>query len=148
MVQCSRRLVAVGVTGTWCSARSVRFRGGTDFEFLSTHAYRKTVATLLDESGMTARQIADQLGHSRVSMTQDKCLGRGAVNTGNVRALEAVNPDCDSTSESPEIGQIDEGKETGTEPHSLRTGLRGLEMQETPDRLCWSGALFGTPCRT
>ncbi|MEI7055393.1 tyrosine-type recombinase/integrase [Nocardioides sp. CCNWLW239] len=95
--------------------RSIRkVRGGTDFEFLSTHTYRKTVATLLDESGMTGRQIADQLGHSRVSMTQDKYLGRGAVNTGNVRALEAVNPDRDPNAENPESGQIDENEETGS----------------------------------
>ena len=72
------------------------------------------MATLLDESGMTARQIADQLGHSRVSMTQDKYLGRGAVNTGNVRALEAVNPDRDPNAQSPEDGQIDQGEETGS----------------------------------
>ena len=30
-------------------------------------------------------------------MTQDKYLGRGAVSTGNVRALEAVNPDREET---------------------------------------------------
>ncbi|MET8522962.1 hypothetical protein [Nocardioides sp. NPDC004968] len=46
---------------------------------------------------MTACQIADQLGHSRVSMTQDKYLCCGAVNTGNVRALETVNPDREET---------------------------------------------------
>jgi len=33
--------------------------------------------------------IADQLGHSRVSMTQDIYLGRRASNAGNLAALEA-----------------------------------------------------------
>ncbi|MFL6133885.1 MAG: tyrosine-type recombinase/integrase [Nocardioidaceae bacterium] len=42
---------------------------------MKTHTYRKTVATLLDQSGASARMIADQLGHSRVSMTQDVYLG-------------------------------------------------------------------------
>jgi integrase len=36
--------------------------------------------------------IADQLGHSRVSMTQDVYLGRRAANPGNVAALETYNP--------------------------------------------------------
>ncbi len=37
--------------------------------------------------------IADQLGHSQISMTQDAYLGRRAANTGNVAAaLEAHNP--------------------------------------------------------
>jgi hypothetical protein len=35
--------------------------------------------------------IADQLGHSRVSMTQAVYLGRRASNAGNVAALEAWN---------------------------------------------------------
>ena len=43
------------------------------------HTYRKTVATLLDAGGLSARIIADQLGHSRISMTQDVYLGRRAV---------------------------------------------------------------------
>jgi hypothetical protein len=36
--------------------------------------------------------IADQLGHLRVSMTQDVYLGRRAANAGNVAALETYNP--------------------------------------------------------
>ena len=68
-----------------------RVRGGSDFEWGKTHTYRKTVATLLDQSGASARMIADQLGHSRVSMTQDVYLGRRASNAGNLGALEAWN---------------------------------------------------------
>lgn len=68
-------------------------RGGSDFEWVKTHTYRKTVATLLDQSGASARMIADQLGHSRVSMTQDVYLGRRAGNAANLAALEAYNPD-------------------------------------------------------
>ena len=69
-------------------------REGSDFDWVKTHTFRKTVATLLDESGASARMIADQLGHSRVSMTQDVYLGRRAGNAGNVAALEASNPDA------------------------------------------------------
>lgn len=84
--------------GAWRDRSNVgkafrRVRGGSDFEWVKTHTYRKTVATLLDQSGATARMIADQLGHSRVSMTQDVYLGRRAGNAANVAALEAYNPD-------------------------------------------------------
>jgi len=72
--------------------RSVR--EGSDFDWVKTHTFRKTVATLLDESGASARMIADQLGHSRVSMTQDVYLRRRAGNAGNLAALEASNPDA------------------------------------------------------
>jgi integrase len=69
-----------------------RVRGGSTFEWVKTHTFRKTVATVLDESGASARAIADQLGHSRVSMTQDVYLGRRAGNASNLPALEAWNP--------------------------------------------------------
>jgi integrase len=38
---------------------------------VSSHSFRKTVATLIDDSGLSARIGADQLGHARPSMTQD-----------------------------------------------------------------------------
>ena len=40
-----------------------RVRQGTPFEWVVPHTYRKTVATLLDVGGLSARTIADQLGH-------------------------------------------------------------------------------------
>jgi integrase len=72
-------------------------RAGTDFDWVKPHTYRKTVATLLDGSGATARLIADQLGHSRVSMTQDVYLGRRAVDPRVALVLEGFDPDasCD-----------------------------------------------------
>ncbi len=70
-----------------------RVREGSGFDWVKTHTYRKTVATLLDDSGSSARMIADQLGHSRVSMTQDVYLGRRAQNPGNLAALNAADPD-------------------------------------------------------
>jgi integrase len=47
---------------------------------VSTHSFRKTVVTLIDDEGLSAIG-ADQLGHSRVSMTQDRCMSRGGVHT-------------------------------------------------------------------
>ena len=46
--------------------------------------------------------IADELGHARVSMTQDTYLGRRAANAGNLAALEAYDPDRMSTRGAPE----------------------------------------------
>ena len=65
-------------------------RAGTEFEWVVPHTYRKTVATLMDLRGLSARTIADQLGHSRISMTQDVYLGRRAVDGAALLALEAV----------------------------------------------------------
>jgi integrase len=63
-------------------------RAETEFDWVVPHTYRKTVATWLDESGASARMIADQLGHSRVSMTQDVYMGRRAVDERAAKALD------------------------------------------------------------
>ena len=43
---------------------------------------------MLDEAGLSARLIADQLGYARPSMTQDAYMGRKAVDSRAVEALE------------------------------------------------------------
>lgn len=68
-----------------------RVRTGTGFEWVTPHTFRKTVATLLDSKGASARMIADQLGHSRVSMTQDVYMGRRAVSPELAEALESLD---------------------------------------------------------
>lgn len=65
-------------------------RRGTRFEWVVPHTYRKTVATMLDDKGLSARTIADQLGHSRISMTQDVYMGRRAVDVAASVALESL----------------------------------------------------------
>jgi integrase len=44
-------------------------RGDGDFAWITSHTFRKTAATILDEATLSARLVADQLGHSRPSMT-------------------------------------------------------------------------------
>ncbi len=44
---------------------------------VTTHSFRKTVATLIDGGGLSARIGADHLGHTNVSMTQDSYMARG-----------------------------------------------------------------------
>ena len=46
------------------------------FAWVTSDTLRKPVATRLDDAGLSARQIADQLGHARPSLTQDVYLGR------------------------------------------------------------------------
>lgn len=64
------------VSNTCRMLRSFFDRHG--YPWATSHTFRKTVATRMDEAGFTAREIADQLGHSKISMTQDRYLGRGA----------------------------------------------------------------------
>ncbi|NUR99167.1 MAG: helix-turn-helix domain-containing protein [Kribbellaceae bacterium] len=63
--------------------------------WIRSHALRKTTATALDEAGHTARQIADQLGQSKVSITQDVYLARRAANPAAAEALEQAFDDPD-----------------------------------------------------
>ncbi|MGQ0482499.1 MAG: tyrosine-type recombinase/integrase [Pseudonocardia sp.] len=53
--------------------------------------FRKTAATEMDRAGLTARQIADQLGHAKVSMTQDRYLGRRSSGKNAAAALDRAH---------------------------------------------------------
>jgi integrase len=48
-----------------------------EMAWVTAHVFRKTTATILEDSGQTPRKIADQLGHSRISTTVDE-YGRSA----------------------------------------------------------------------
>ena len=48
----------------------------------------KTVATRLDEAGLTPRQVADQLGHANPSMTLDVYFGRQVVSAEAALVLD------------------------------------------------------------
>ena len=53
--------------------------------------FRKTAASELDGAGLTARQMADQLGHSRPSITQDLYMGRRVVTSAAADALDGAH---------------------------------------------------------
>ncbi len=57
---------------------------------VTSHAFRKTVATLMDEAGLSARSAADQLGHAKPSVTQDVYYGRKRRATGAAQVLEQL----------------------------------------------------------
>ncbi len=65
------------------------------FDHITSHVIRKTTATMLDHAGLSARAIADQLGHANPSLTQDVYLGRQVASTGAAMALEALRPTVD-----------------------------------------------------
>lgn len=64
---------------------------GTRFEGLHPHAFRHLVALMLDEAGLSAREIADYLGHEKISMTQDVYMARRATGGSAARALSDLH---------------------------------------------------------
>jgi hypothetical protein len=93
------------------------------------HTYRKTVATQLDRGGLSARTIADQLGHARISMTQDVYLGRRAVDEAAALTLESL---LDAT--EPEADDL--GASSGEGAHSNeRNRIVTVEPAEPEGRI-------------
>ena len=46
------------------------------YAWVTSHVFRKTVASLMDDAGKTARAVADQFGHSQPSTSQNTSMGR------------------------------------------------------------------------
>jgi integrase len=90
-------------------------RGDATLAWITSHTFRKTAATILDEAALSARLVADQLGHSRPSMTQDVYLARRAVDSQAALALEAALRGMAAGSES-------NGKTMATAKGSSREG--------------------------
>lgn len=65
---------------------------GTAWQGLHPHAFRHLVATRLDAAGLSAREIADYLGHERISMTQDVYMSRRVTGASAAAALERLDP--------------------------------------------------------
>jgi integrase len=70
---------------------------GTEWEGLHPHAFRHLVATRLDAAGLSAREIADYLGHGRVSMTQDVYMARRVAGAAAAAAMEAFGEHVNGT---------------------------------------------------
>lgn len=76
--------------------RVLRETRGTDgFARVTSHVFRETAAMIMDEAGLSARLVADQLGHSRTSMTQDVYMSRKMVGR---QAADALENDVDKQS--------------------------------------------------
>jgi integrase len=68
--------------------KAAMVRANPDLSWVTSHTCRKTVATRLDEAGLSAREIADHLGHAKPSMTQDVYMGRGVASAAAAMALQ------------------------------------------------------------
>jgi integrase len=75
-------------SNTQADLRAALDRAG--YRWVSSHVFRKTVASRLDDEGYGIRHIADQLGHSRPSTTMDYYLGRHALTT--IDLTDALEP--------------------------------------------------------
>ena len=60
---------------------------------VTSHSFRKSLATLIDDAGLSARIGADQLGHAKVSMTQDRYMRRGKVHVEVAALLDRAISD-------------------------------------------------------
>ena len=60
------------------------------YEGITSHIFRKSVATLMDDAGLPARSAADQLGHAQTTMTQNIYFGRKVRKTGAAEVLEVL----------------------------------------------------------
>jgi integrase len=83
--------------GGWRDPTNVRrvwraVRDQAEMDGMVSHTLRKTVASFLDDADVSTRKISDQLGHARVSMTQDKYLGRKITDRETARVLEGIVP--------------------------------------------------------
>jgi integrase len=61
------------------------------FAWVTSHVWRKTVATLLDETGLNVGEIADQLGNTR-AVTEKHYIKRRSRNKKAAGALESIKP--------------------------------------------------------
>jgi integrase len=81
--------------GGWRDPSNVRrvwrqVRDEAQMDGLVSHMLRKTVASFLDDADVPTRKISDQLGHSKVSMTQDRYLGRKLTDRQTADVLEKL----------------------------------------------------------
>jgi integrase len=104
MTMLKRRRLAIGPSveavfpdslGGWRDPSNVRrvwreVRETLELEGLVTHTLRKTVASFLDDADVSTRRISDQLGHAKVSMTQDRYLGRRLTDRQTAEVLERL----------------------------------------------------------
>jgi integrase len=77
-------MIFPSTAGTWRDANNFAKQWRTIREDLgvpevTSHSFRKTVVTLIDDERLSARIAADQVGHSKVSMTQDRYMARGRL---------------------------------------------------------------------
>jgi integrase len=98
-------------SNTQSDLRKVFDRAG--YVEITSHTFRRTVATLMDQAGLSARAAADQLGHVKVSMTQDHYYGRRVASTGAAQVLEAIDRQASKQADGGRGGEATENESHG-----------------------------------
>lgn len=81
--------------GTWRDrnnvGRSIRkFTAGTKYSWVTSHVFRKTSITIMDQAGLSARSIAGYHGHARPSITQDTYMDKRPEDRRASEAMDAA----------------------------------------------------------
>lgn len=79
--------------GSWRDPQNTgaRLRDALDragYGWVTSHVFRKTAATVLDQAGLSARAIADHIAHARPSITQDVYMDERAAGREAAQALD------------------------------------------------------------
>lgn len=97
----ARRINSEGATpvfpsmlGDWRDPSSVHrwiieARAELDMPWLTSHTFRKTTITFLDDQGVSTREVADQAGHAEISQTQ-QYMARKVASDRAATALEGL----------------------------------------------------------
>ena len=56
----------------------------------TSHSFRKTMATMLDQAGLSARDIAEYLGHANPSLTMNTYMSKTVGGTKAADAIDSV----------------------------------------------------------
>lgn len=59
--------------------REALIRIDAELAWITSHTFRKTAVTRLDDAGLSARKIAEHVGHIKPSIAQDVYMGRGVA---------------------------------------------------------------------
>lgn len=93
-----QKMIFPSTSGTWRDldnfrARWRQVRADLGVSDVTSHSFRKSVATLIDDEGLSARIAADHLGHAKVSMTQNTYMARGRVHSEVATLLDRAISD-------------------------------------------------------
>jgi len=88
-----QKMIFPSTAGTWRDPDNFnkdwrKARDELGFPDVTSHSFRKSLATLLDEQGLSARVGADHLGHENVSMTQNVYMARGRTHPEVADAIQ------------------------------------------------------------
>jgi integrase len=94
-------MIFPSMAGTWRDPDNFnsdwrRVRDELNVSGTSSHSFRKTLATINDDAGVSPRVVADVLGHANPSMTQDRYMARGRTHSKVADVMQEtldINPE-------------------------------------------------------